>query len=217
MMTKALVPQSGVSRHGGSTFVSKEGSELTVNGLQMRQVVVLDEDEVAMSVTCCRLSDSMVMGANVVPFPEMLLGNDAWAAAFGHAGGVGGTNANPAGVAILIGEMEFNETIAMSVDVDAFDVDGIAKSGVAARDECRTMGLQAEFSTSVDKAKGGRRGDQRGVVGHGCTHRGLHVGGGVAGRVVGGRATVSGVGGIRVMGVKVFEKQITEVQEVSGW
>jgi hypothetical protein len=104
-MTKALVPQSGVSRHGASTFVSKEGSELTVNGLQMRQVVVHDEDEVAMSVTGCRLSDSRVMEADVMPFPKMLLGNDAGGSAFGHAGGVRGTNANPAGVAILISEM----------------------------------------------------------------------------------------------------------------
>jgi hypothetical protein len=77
-MTKALVSQSGVSRHGASTFVRKEGSELTVNGLQMKQVVVHDEDEVAMSVTGCRLSDNRVMEANVVPFPEMLMGNDAW-------------------------------------------------------------------------------------------------------------------------------------------
>jgi hypothetical protein len=76
-MTKALVPQSGVSTHGASTFVSKEVSELSVNGLHMRQVVVHDEDEVAMSVTGCRLSDSIVMDANAMPFPEMLLGNDA--------------------------------------------------------------------------------------------------------------------------------------------
>jgi hypothetical protein len=108
----------------------------------MRQVVVNDEDEVAMSVTGCRLSDIMVMEANVVPFPKMLLGNDAWGSAFGHAGGVRGTNANPAGVTILIGDMEFNETLTMNVDVDAFDVDGIAESGVPARDECKTMGLQ---------------------------------------------------------------------------
>jgi hypothetical protein len=216
-MTKALVPQSGVSRHGANIFVSQEGSELTVNGLQSRQVVVHDEDEVAMSVIGCRLSESRVMEANVVPFPKMLLGNDAWGSTFGHAGGVRGTNANPAGVAILIGEMEFNETITMNVDVDAFDVDGIAESGVAARDECITMGLQADIGTSVDKAKDGRRCDQRGVVGHGGTRRGFHVGGGVAGRVFGGRATVVGVGGIRVMRVKVFEKEITKVQEFSGW
>jgi hypothetical protein len=133
----------------------------------MRQVVVHDEDEVAMSVTCCRLSDSRVMEASVVPFSEMLLGDDAWGAAFGHVGGVGGTNANPAGVAILIGEMKFNKTIAMNLNVDAFDVDGIAESGVASRDECRTMGLQVDIGTIVDKAKGGRRGAQRGAVGHG--------------------------------------------------
>lgn len=105
----------------------------------------------------------------------------------------------------------------MNVDIDAFDVDGIAEAGVAARNECRTMGLQADIGTSVDKTKGGRRGDQRGAVGHGGTLKGVHVGGGVAGRVFGGRATVVGVGGIRIMGVKVFKKEITELQEFSGW
>jgi hypothetical protein len=61
-------------------------------------------------------------------------------------------------VAILIGEVELDETIAMNVDVDAFDVDGIAEPGIDARDECITVGLQADVDTNVDIAKGGRRG-----------------------------------------------------------
>jgi hypothetical protein len=34
-VTKAFVPQSCVSRRGGNTFVSKEGSELTGKGMEM--------------------------------------------------------------------------------------------------------------------------------------------------------------------------------------
>jgi hypothetical protein len=76
-VTKALVPQSGVSRHGASTFVRKEGREPTVNSMEMRQVVVHDEDEVAMGVTCSRLSDSRVIEVDAVPFSKMILVDDA--------------------------------------------------------------------------------------------------------------------------------------------
>jgi hypothetical protein len=131
----------------------------------MRQVVVHDEDEVAMGVTCGRLSDSRVIEVEVVPFPEMLLVDDAQGAALGHVGGMGGSDVSLTGVAILIGEIEFNDTIVMSVDVDAFDVDGVAEPGVAARDERIMVGLQFDVGTTVDKAKGGRRGGQRGAIG----------------------------------------------------
>jgi hypothetical protein len=46
-VTKALVPQSCVSRRGASTFVSKEVSELSGKGMKMRKTVVHDEDEAA--------------------------------------------------------------------------------------------------------------------------------------------------------------------------
>jgi hypothetical protein len=47
-VTKALVPQSSVSKRGTNTFVSKEGSVLIGKSLKARKIVVHDEEEVAM-------------------------------------------------------------------------------------------------------------------------------------------------------------------------
>jgi hypothetical protein len=100
------------------------GSELTGEGLKMMKVVVHDEVGVAMCVTCGGLSDGMVGETDVVPFAEMLLRDDAWGTAFGHAGRVGGPDVELPRVAIFVGEVEFNELIPINVHVDAFDMDG---------------------------------------------------------------------------------------------
>jgi hypothetical protein len=57
MVTKGLVPHSCVIRRGGITFVSNKGSELTGMGLKVGKIVVHDEDEASMWITCCWLSD----------------------------------------------------------------------------------------------------------------------------------------------------------------
>jgi hypothetical protein len=132
------MPQSCVNTSGASTFESKKVNEIIVNGLELRQVVVHDKDEYAMCVICGCLSDIMVVEADVVPFPEILVGDDAWVAAFGHAGRM---DVNLTGVAILVGEAVYSETIPMNANVDAFDVDGGAEPCVAARDECITVGF----------------------------------------------------------------------------
>jgi hypothetical protein len=56
----------------------------------MRQIVVHDEDEAAMCFTSGGLSDGMVVEANGVSSPQMLLRDDARDAAFGHPGSMGG-------------------------------------------------------------------------------------------------------------------------------
>jgi hypothetical protein len=71
----------------------------------MRKIVVHDEDEAAMCVTGGRLYDNMVVEDDVMPFPYMLLGDDARAAAFGHAGRMGGPDVKLSGMSILVGEM----------------------------------------------------------------------------------------------------------------
>jgi hypothetical protein len=44
-LTKALMPQSCVGRRGASTLTSKEGSELTGKGVEVRKLVVYDDYE----------------------------------------------------------------------------------------------------------------------------------------------------------------------------
>jgi hypothetical protein len=41
----------------------------------------------------------------------------------------------------VMGEVKLNEPVSVDVNFDACDVDGVAKFGVAARDEGRTFGL----------------------------------------------------------------------------
>jgi hypothetical protein len=158
-VTKALVPHSNVNRRGTNTFVSKKGSVLTGKSLKVRKIVVHDEDKVAMGVVGRGLSDIMVMETDVVSVPEMLLRDDAWGTAFGHVGRVGSPNAKLAGVAVFIDKVDLDETIAMDINIDAFDVDGGAKPGVAVREEGGTVGLQYNVGTGVDdEAELGRRG-----------------------------------------------------------
>jgi hypothetical protein len=90
----------------------------------MRKTVVHDEDEAAIRVSGGGLSDGMVVEIDVVPFPEMLLGDDAGGSAFEHAGRMGGPDVKLTRMAILVGEVELNEPIPMNANVDALDVDG---------------------------------------------------------------------------------------------
>jgi hypothetical protein len=136
-VTKALVPKISVSICGANTY---EGSELPGKGMKMRKVVVHDEDIVSMWVSDSWLPDGRVVEGDVVPFPEMLLGDNAWCTALGHIRGVGGPTVELTSVAILAGKVELNESVTVDVNFDALDVDGVAKLGVAARDEGRTCG-----------------------------------------------------------------------------
>ena len=90
-----------------------------------------DEDEIAMWIAGKGLSDGRVMEADVVSGPEMLLRDDAWGTAFGHVRRVGSPNAKLTGVAVFIDKMEFDKAVAVDVNIDAFDVDGGTKLGVA--------------------------------------------------------------------------------------
>jgi hypothetical protein len=108
----------------GQHLYIKERSELTATGLEVRKIVVHDEDEAAMCVTGFGLSDGMVVEIDVVMFQEMLLGDDVGGSAFGHAGRMGGPGVKLTRVAVLVGEVELNEPIPMNVNVDAFDVGG---------------------------------------------------------------------------------------------
>jgi hypothetical protein len=76
-VTKVVVPKSGVSRRGANTFVSNKGSELARKGLEIREVVVHDDDEALMWITCRELSDGWEVGNAVVPFAKMLMRDDA--------------------------------------------------------------------------------------------------------------------------------------------
>jgi hypothetical protein len=80
----------------------------------MRKIVVHDDEEAAMCVTRGRLSDSMVVQANVVPLSEIMMGDDDGGAAFGHAGRMGAPDVKMTGVAILVCEVELNEPILLN-------------------------------------------------------------------------------------------------------
>jgi hypothetical protein len=151
MVTKALVPQRSIIRCAAITFVSKEGSELTGKGMTMRKVVVHDEDEASMRVIGNGLPDCGVVEAHVVPFLEILLGDNALCTTLGHVKRVSGPNVELTSLAILVGKVELNEPVTMNLSIDAFDVDGVVKFSVTARDERTTVGLEAYVAPSSTK------------------------------------------------------------------
>jgi hypothetical protein len=67
MVTKALMPQSGVSRSRAIPLVSNEGKELTGKGLKVRELIVHDEDEASVFITGSGLANGRVMEVDVVP------------------------------------------------------------------------------------------------------------------------------------------------------
>jgi hypothetical protein len=123
----------------------------------VRKIVEHDEDEAAICVVGGWLADGRIMKDYVVSFNEVLMGHYAGSSAFGHAGRMGGPDVKMARVAILVGEVPLDEPIPMNVNVHAFDVDGSAEHGKASSGKGKTVGLQANVSTRVDKAKFGRR------------------------------------------------------------
>jgi hypothetical protein len=133
--------------------------------MKMRNIVVHDEDDLAMWVGGIGLSDGRVMETDVVPVPEMLLRDHAWGSAFGHVGRVGSPNAKLTGVAVFIDKVDHDEPVAMDINIDAFDVDGGAKPGIVAREKGRTVGLQTNVCTGVDEAELGRRDGDMSVEG----------------------------------------------------
>jgi hypothetical protein len=124
-VTKALVPQSSVSRHGTNICISKERSVFTGKSLKVRKIGVHDEDEVATWVSGRGLSDSRVMETDVVSVPEMLLRDDAWGTTCGYIRRVGIPNPKLTGVAIFIDKVKLDEPVAMNVNINTFDVDGV--------------------------------------------------------------------------------------------
>jgi hypothetical protein len=171
MVTKALVPHGCVGRRGARISVSKERIKLTGKGIKMREIVVHVNDEAPMWIIGSRLSDGRVVEDSVMPFVEMLMGDDAWGSALGHVGRIGAPNVELTSVAILVDKVEFNEPVPVNIHVDALDVNGVAKSDVAACKEGRTVGLHTHVGTSIHK---------RGVVGAGDT-KALYAGGDPAG------------------------------------
>jgi hypothetical protein len=125
-----MVPQSYVSIRGANTFESKEEMELTGKGMKMKKIVVHDEDEASMWDTGGRLHDGMVVEADVMPFAETLLRDNAWGSALGHVGRMGSPTVELASMAILVGKAELNEPLPVDVNVDALDVDGVARLDV---------------------------------------------------------------------------------------
>jgi hypothetical protein len=121
----------------------------------MRKVVVRDGDEVAMWVAGGRLSDGMVMETDFVWAPEMLLGDDSGGSAFRHAGRVDSPNVKLKSVAIFIDTVELDEPVAMDVNIDAFDVDGGAKSVVAAREKESWASIHMLAPTSMKRSSVG--------------------------------------------------------------
>jgi hypothetical protein len=117
----------------------------------MRKIVVHDDDEVAMWVTDGTLSDGKVMETDVMPLAEMLLRDDDGGSAIRHWRRVSGPNVEMVGVAIFIGKMELYDPVSMDVYVDAFEVEGGAKYGVAARDKGGTVGLHIDVRIGVDE------------------------------------------------------------------
>jgi hypothetical protein len=103
MVTKALVPQSSVSRRGTNTFVSKEGNVFT--GKKDSEG---EEDCCAWRGRGCHVGRWQRVvrwqgnKAYVVSVPEMLLRDDAWGTTFGHIRRVGSPNSKLTGVAIFI-------------------------------------------------------------------------------------------------------------------
>jgi hypothetical protein len=64
----------------------------------------------------------------------------------------------------------------MNVNINAFDVDGGAKPGVAIRDKDATVSLQTDVGTGVDKEELGRRAGDMSFESRGGFIRRLHVG-----------------------------------------
>jgi hypothetical protein len=58
----------------------------------MGKVLVHDEDEASMWITCYGLPDGWVVETDIVPFAEVLMGDGAWAFALGHVGRMRGHN-----------------------------------------------------------------------------------------------------------------------------
>jgi hypothetical protein len=69
--------------------VSNEGGELTWKGMKMRHVVVHDEHEAPMLVTCIRITGTQVVEADAVYLAQVLLRKDAWCSTLGHVWRVG--------------------------------------------------------------------------------------------------------------------------------
>jgi hypothetical protein len=157
MVTKGLVPHSCVRRRGAITFVSNNGTELTGMGMKVGDIVVHDEDEASMWITWCWLSDGWVVEANVMPFAKMLVGDDARGSVLGHAGRMGGPDVDLTSVAIHIDKVEFNEPVPLNVNIEAFDVDGVAEHGIISCVEGGTIGLHAYVGTCIHKAKSSGR------------------------------------------------------------
>jgi hypothetical protein len=71
---------------------------------------------------------------------------------------------DPTCVAILISYVEFNEAIAVNVNVQTLDMDGVAKADVGAFKKGGAMRFHAYVGTGINKAEGGGSGRQGDAV-----------------------------------------------------
>jgi hypothetical protein len=81
--------------------------------------------------------------------------------------------------------VEFNEAIAVNVDVETFDMDGIAKAGVGAFKKGGAMRFETYVSTGINKAESGGSGRKGSdvcgggaILGSGVINRRAVAGGG---------------------------------------
>jgi hypothetical protein len=171
--------------------------------LKARELVVHDEDEASVLINGSGIDNGMVMGANVVPLAEVLMRYDIGSAAHDHDGSMSNPNVDPSGVAILVGEVKFNEAIAVNVDVQTLDIDGVAKAGVGALKEGGAMRLKTYVGTGVHKA---------GTGGSGRTGAVVRGGGAILKSGAVNRTKVAGGGRIGVVRMKICAKHETKLK-----
>jgi hypothetical protein len=103
--------------------------------------------------------------------------------------------------------VEFNEAIALNVDVQTFDMDGIAKAGVGAFQKGGAMRFEAYVGTSINKAESGGSGRKGDVVcGGEATLRSGVI----------NRRAIPGGGRIGVMRMKICVQHATDLKLFIG-
>jgi hypothetical protein len=96
--------------------VKIEACELTEKGLEVRHLIVHDEDEASVLISYSGLADGWRMEVNVMLHAEVLLRYNARNAALDHARCMNSPDVDPASVAILVGHAELNAAKAVHVD-----------------------------------------------------------------------------------------------------
>jgi hypothetical protein len=104
--------------------------------------------------------------------------------------------------------VEFNEAIAVNVDVHTFDMDRIAKADVVAFQRGGAMRFEAYVGTGINKAESGGSGRKGDVIcGGGAT---------LTSGVINRRAVAGGGGRIGVVRMKICVQHATELKLLIG-